>query len=166
MIAETTRSPRDVLIHANSFLTRDMRPGMFVTALYMILDIKNSVLKLANAGHSPIALYRGAAKTCELITVPGMAIGLVDGEMFSEAVQDQEISLAKGDLVCLYTDGVVEAMNENNEELGDEKFVDTIKASGGSGGKELIDNILNAVQEHRQAAPQNDDIAVVVVKHT
>ena len=74
------------------------------------------------------------------------------------------VELAPGDRVVLYTDGVVEAMNEKNEEFGDERFRALVQASDDCSSRDFVEALVRELDAHRGSAPPHDDITVVTFR--
>ncbi len=110
--AHATVSPGQVLEQTNDLLHQDIPPNMFVTCLYAILDPASGRLEYANAGHD-LPYRRHAGQVSEL-RATGMPLGLMPGMSYEE----KEITLAPGDSILFYSDGLVEAHNERRQMFG------------------------------------------------
>ena len=156
-------SPADTFKKVNRILAKDIRRGMFVTAAYMVLNVKTRVLKIASAGHNPVVLWRASKGEHELIKPPGIALGFDKGTVFDNHVKEVEVQLEPGDRVVTYTDGVNEAMNDDSEEFGDDRFHELIKAHGTKTSQEFVQALVAALDRHRGHADQSDDITIVTL---
>ena len=132
---------------------------MFVTLLYGIYDPASGEFTYANAGHnSPVILHPD--KSCSMLPLTG---GVAIGVMPDLEYQQNTITLAPGDTLSLYTDGVTEAMNENKEELGEKRFFDILKGAS-SGEPEIITRaIFDGIKAFAGDAPQSDDITCLTI---
>ena len=113
-------SPAAVLRAMNHELMNEMRPDMFITLIYAIIDTKENTLTLARAGHELPILYHGNGDNghkLELIGSEGMALGMVPSDIFDVVLADKTTPFQPGDTLVLYTDGVTEVVDENDEEL-------------------------------------------------
>ncbi len=110
--AHTDTSPGQVLQQANDLLHQDIPPNMFVTCLYAILDPASGRLEYANAGHD--LPYRHHGDQVSEMRATGMPLGLMPGMSYEE----KEITLAPGDSILFYSDGLVEAHNERRQMFG------------------------------------------------
>ena len=153
--------PEEVLRVTNKLVTRDMLRGMFVTALY--LTVEPGKLAVANAGHLPPLVVRAGSRRAREVKATGLAVGLVAGERFATAVRPVAVRLGKGDLVCLYTDGVVEARSPDGEEFGTARLAEALCRGGGS-AQEALDALVAALRDFTAGAPQHDDTTIVVLK--
>jgi phosphoserine phosphatase RsbU/P len=128
--------------------------GQFVTAAYVYLDADKGEFCYAAAGHPPMLLLR-RGQVC-----PIEENGLMLGFFSSAAYTSTKQTLAKGDRLLLYTDGVVEAANSDEEEFGQERLGKLLVSSAGMTVEETADLIFSTVQGW--AATQMDDLTVVV----
>ena len=92
----------------------------------------------------------------------GMALGLVAGSMFARSLQLTEITLNPGQKLYQFTDGLVEAVNEDYEEFGDERFVGALMVSGHTDLSKGLDQAVKHVIEFANGDPA-DDLSIVVV---
>jgi serine phosphatase RsbU (regulator of sigma subunit) len=164
-------SPAEVLHRVNALLYGVMERGKFVSMIYGVFDLETRIFSFANAGHNP-ALMRLADGSTQFIPSRGMALGLDKGPRFDKAVVNAEIRMNAGDTLVLYTDGVTEAMNGNNEEYTEERLLRVAartKTSGanstnGSTVNDIVSTIIDDVRDFTGRAPQHDDITVVALR--
>ena len=78
---------------------------MFVTAMYIILNVRSREMVVASAGHNPMVIWRAAKRTHELVRPNGIALGFDKGPIFDRTVREQKVKLYRGDRVLMYTDG-------------------------------------------------------------
>lgn len=153
---------KTVMERTNRLIANDAREGMFVTAFYAILDIPGKVLKLSNAGHNPPFLFHSSMGECEDLKVEGIALGVFDEAQF----QQKEIILRKDDIVVFYTDGVVEAIDKNNQQFGVERLIKIFKDNPHLQVSQLIKSIKKKVKEFTEGQPQFDDFTLMLIKVT
>lgn len=160
--ASATRNPTpvDAIVRANRLIAEDARSGMFVTLFYALLDAKNHRLVYVNAGHNPPLLFPKDGKTVKLLKAEGIPLGVRD----DMELQEQQVILEPGDVVVLYTDGVTEAMNENEDFFGDDRLADVVRENAVKSAQEILDAIRNAVLAFAGERPQYDDITLMVLK--
>ncbi len=161
-----TRSPGRVLAEVNRSLFSDLVSSeLFITMAYFSYEPKSGSLSFANAGHNPPILLRAGREDAELLDAEGMGIGFLEDVVFEE----KTFRLAPGDLLVLYTDGVVEAESGRGEPYGMERFLAQVRALRQQSCDEILDGIYRAVLSHLGGGgdPRNrqqDDITVVVLK--
>lgn len=167
MEAERSRnvSPADTLVRANRMLAQDIKKGMFVTALYCILNKKTNEIRVASAGHNPLVVWRASAGRIERVNPNGIALGFDKGPVFERTIKEERIVLGHGDRIVAYTDGVVEAMNARNQEFGEERFHALIRELAARDSNQMLNLIVRALDEHRGNASQSDDITLVTLRY-
>ncbi len=158
-------SPGDTLIRANRMLVPDIKKGMFVTVLYCILNKKTNEFTVASAGHNPMVLFKADGNRIELVNPGGIALGFDKGPVFEKSMKEEKLVLDHGDRVVLYTDGIVEMMDAANEEFGDDRFYLLIQKLAARDSGQMINLVVKAVDEHRSAAPQHDDVTIVTLRY-
>jgi sigma-B regulation protein RsbU (phosphoserine phosphatase) len=157
-------SAADTLMKVNRYLTPDIKRGMFVTAMYVILNTVRRTLLVTSAGHNPMVLYRKASSTCHLVNPNGLALGIDRGPLFDKTIKEQLIQLHPGDRFVLHTDGVVESMNSKQEQLGEHRLYLLIKQYAEKGSNEFSNLIATVLENHKGDAQQHDDITMVTVR--
>ena len=158
-------SPGDTLMKANRMLAQDIKKGMFVTALYCILNKRTNELRVASAGHNPMVVWRAAAGRMELVNPNGIALGFDKGPVFERTVKEEKIVLGHGDRIVMFTDGTVEAMNSANQEFGDDRFYKLIRDLAPRDSNQMLNLLVKALDEHKGHAPQSDDITIVTLRY-
>ncbi|RME81393.1 MAG: hypothetical protein D6785_09070, partial [Planctomycetota bacterium] len=164
LLAKRNPSPKHTIMRLNKYLARDIRGIMFVTMVYMILNIRTREMTLVNAGHNPLLLK--TSSTLQIINPPGMAIGLDGGDIFNNMLQEERVVLQKGDRVLAYTDGITESMNEKEEEFGEEPLVEILQTHYTKSSQQFLNLLMEAVQKHQGEAEQHDDITVLSFRYT
>ncbi len=150
------RDPRDVMLRANDFLLRLIPPANFVTAIYGVLDAKKRVFTFARAGHEPL-LHRRANGEIETLAPHGMPLGIVERAEFASLLETQQIKLEAGERLLMFSDGLTEAMNEDEDEFGMERILQTLSATK----NDDIGALHSAVETFVGQAPQHDDITIL-----
>lgn len=164
MMATENPSPADVLSKTNYHVAKDIKRGMFVTAMYAIVNVRTREMTVASAGHNPMIIWRAATRTHELVRPNGIALGFDKGPIFDRTVREQKLKLNRGDRVVLYTDGVVESMNEAHEEWSNEALEAFVQQHAELKSKDFVRLLLKALDEHKGAAEQHDDITLTTFR--
>ena len=147
---------------ANEKLCANNEAMMFVTAFIGVLDLESGEFTFVNAGHNPPVLYRAEKNHCEFLDVKkNFVLGPMDGIPFTE----QKISLKRGDLLFVYTDGVTEALNVANEEYLPDRLIKFMNSTDCRVDLQtLLKNIRADVAEHVGEAEQSDDITLFALR--
>ncbi len=155
--AERFFAPGAVLESVNELLHPDIPPKMFVTCLYAVLDPNGGRLQYANAGHD--LPYRRAEESVDELRATGMPLGLMPGMKYEE----KEISVLPGESVLLYSDGLVEAHNDDREMFGFPRLKDCM--GNHEGGEGLIDFLLEELAGFTgEGWEQEDDVTLVTLR--
>ena len=164
--ARENRSASDVLAKVNQHVTADMKKGMFVTMFYIILDSRNRSINFASAGHNPMILYRGKTKEVYFLKPKGFPVGinLPEEDMFTKNLALQRVSLEKNDMLVIYTDGITEAMDPDNNQFGEDRLINVIKENSSLTPAEFVEKLNEAIAQFTRGAEQHDDITVVAIK--
>lgn len=152
------RPPAELLERTNRLIMGDRVARPFLTAFYAEFDFDSGRMAYANAGHDPPVLVSGAGE-CRRLDTPGVILGAFD----DIALEQADVSLAPGDAVVFYTDGVTEARNPAGEFLGDDALLEAARAGFGS-AQSVLDSIVGTVGAFTAGAEQADDVTIVVVQ--
>jgi sigma-B regulation protein RsbU (phosphoserine phosphatase) len=151
------------LVEATCGVSRQLlafsRPGDFVTLFVGLLDPGSNCLQYVNAGHNPPLVVRGGGKR-EYLEASGIPLGA----MAFDAWKEESIPLEKGDVVFVFTDGIPEAANAEDEQFGDERLEQLAMECAGKSPKDFIDSIMGGVGEFMGEAPRSDDITMMILR--
>jgi len=164
--ARGNHSAADVMDKVNSFVTRDMKKGMFVTMFYIILNSRRRVINYSSAGHNPMILYREENDEIYFLKPRGFPLGidLPNPELFTKSLTQENVKLKKGDLLLIYTDGITEAMNSRREQFGEQRLIDIIRQYHHLSADEFVAKLSEEIAKFTEDYPQNDDITCVAIK--
>jgi sigma-B regulation protein RsbU (phosphoserine phosphatase) len=167
-IAPRHTSPAQALIELNGALNVDIQAGLYVTAVYAIVDLSAGEVTIARAGHElPLVARRDRSSgiaSVGYIGSEGMALGMVGGDVFAAALVDHREAFGAGDALVLYTDGITEAPNDEGKEFSGARMADVVRMLHHHPAREINDGILESVQRFAADAPQRDDFTLVTVK--
>jgi phosphoserine phosphatase RsbU/P len=153
-------SPRELMVRANRSIISDQQSNMFATVFVGYLDLDSGVLQFASAGHNPPLLYRPATGRCDYLEAPGVAIGL-----FTEAGYTAEaVALQEGDVLVLYTDGITDVIDEQEEEFGEERLKELVTRYASLPPQELTQRIIAAAGAYATQDGVIDDQTLVIIK--
>lgn len=158
-------SAAETLLLANADIYPDLDAKTFVTVFYGLLNLKTRELRFSRAGHNPLVLYNARrSPRLTILDSKGMALGMDPGGIFQQSLEEVLVTLAPGDLIFQYTDGVPETMNHDKEEFGLERMYAVIEAHGAAEAEYLLYQMEKALADFREGAKQKDDITMVAIR--
>ncbi len=150
--------PDFVMTITNRRLLADTDVTMFVTAFYAVLDPLSSELTYCSAGHHPPYLVRADGEL-QPLGKTGMALGVLTGQEWEQRV----VQVEPGDALALYTDGLVDAQDDQGTFFGPERLQATLRTNAGRSASAIQAALMEAICGFMGDAPQFDDITVMVV---
>ena len=145
---------------SNKMLCKESVDNMFVTVFYAIYNVKTGEINFCNAGHNPPYILSKDGKLERLPNSESTMMGVFDFMDFT----NETVRLDEGDMLVMYTDGVDEACNINDEEFSDERLEMALKDCTDKPCQETIDHVLGKVKEFVGNAEQSDDITMLAIK--
>ena len=155
---EHCTTPGEIVTRVNMSLCRDSRPEEFVTLLFAKLDTQARVLHFTNAGHSRPLLFRGDE------TIPLEGSGMVCGVLPDNTYHESDVPLQSGDVLFLYTDGLDEARNPEQQLFGIERTEAVIRANRAKSATEIIAAIKAEISRFTAGHERTDDLTLIVIK--
>ena len=138
--------------------------NQYATVFCAVVDVSDQTLQYVNAGHNPPLLFRNGAApargTTERLDSEGLPVGIFAQSQY----RSERVLLHNGDILVAYTDGLVEALNPQQEEFGEERLSDIVHASSSLSAPEICKRIAARLQAFVAEGPQWDDISLVVMK--
>jgi serine phosphatase RsbU (regulator of sigma subunit) len=154
-------SAAEIVTDVNRLVAADTaNTFQFMTLFFLVVDAASGALSWVNAGHDPVFLYDRSADRFEELKGKGVPLGVQPDWRYTE----HRARIRPGQVLVLTTDGTWEAHNATGELFGKERFKDAIRASAGLPADGILQAVLSAVEGFRGAAPQHDDITLVVAK--
>ena len=157
-LAESGMAVNDIFTKANEKLCESNESGMFVTAWMGILDLTTGNLQFANAGHNPPLIKRANGEFEYLKTRAGFVLAGMDGVRYRMG----ELTLCPGDRMFLYTDGVTEATNKNNQLYGEDRLISFMNRNSTVEATALLPALKGDIDSFVGEAPQFDDITMLM----
>lgn len=148
----------DVADRLNKIIYKASTPEKYITGFIAILDPTTGAIEYLNAGHNPI-FYSSNGKLNKL-DKGGFAFGMLD---FGLPYESSVIRMEPGEKILFYTDGITEAMNENNEEFSDEKLESFFLNGKHECAEKFIKSLIADVKNHAADTPQSDDITALYI---
>ena len=159
-LAAQKMQPAEIATHINDALSGDdNEQGMFVTMFIGLVDLTTGNLHFCNAGHNPPVLINDG-KTEFIEMIPNLPIGLMPEFEY----EGEEIADISNRPLFVYTDGLNEAENRQQEQFSDERLLDILAATPFESSKQTIELLASEVEKHRDGAEPNDDLTMLCVK--
>jgi serine phosphatase RsbU (regulator of sigma subunit) len=165
-VAETTCDPGEILREVNQHLYEVCKRKTFVTIFFGVLDPANRTLTYSRAGHNPPVWRRQSEQLTQWLKPAGIGLGLNSGKSFDRVLKVEQIQLNRNDLLIFYSDGITEAMNEQQEEYGEERLEKIAALTDGMSAEESLSAVLANVSNFLGKMLPQDDQTLVVVRVT
>jgi phosphoserine phosphatase RsbU/P len=161
---EATRAPENlagVVANVNRLLFGASSDNRYATFFYAQYDPETRRLTYVNAGHNPPMLFHRAGGESQVtrLEVGGAVVGLLEKSLYEQAA----VTIAPGDILVAFTDGVSEAMNGADEEWGEEQLLEAVRKSAELAASEIITHVMAAADRFVAGAKQHDDMTLVVL---
>lgn len=157
--------PQQLLRYLNATLAGELKPGKFMTMLLMVWDGRAQAVRYSAAGHENIIVWRAATRRAEVIPSGGSPLGLsATTDERRGPTANVELGLGPGDTLVLYTDGVTEAMNRDDDEFTLERLIEIVNRTGGQRAEQIRDAIMAGVVAWRGEREVSDDITLVILR--
>lgn len=158
MLAVLNEKPSIVLDKINKELCGRIS-GRFVTALYMILDSSQKKLYVSCAGHGPLMIWRHQSSQMTCLSLESEApLGIAEGTSY----RTMETDFINGDKLCVYSDGIIEALDSKGEQFGAERVQELLKEHIAKNNPLIIETILKILGDYSSPLDQYDDITMIV----
>ena len=159
-IAKQNHAPATIATRINTELTENNEQGMFVTMFIGRLDLISGRLDFCNAGHTPPVIGGGEHHGEFLKMIPNAPIGLWPGLEY----KGEQIDSIKARALFLYTDGLNEAENSQQEQFGDDRLLELLRNTRFDTARQVVETLSVAVGQHRNGAEPNDDLTMMCIR--
>jgi sigma-B regulation protein RsbU (phosphoserine phosphatase) len=170
-LSKIYHSPRDLLIQVNSILSHNLDSRSFITMTYIVIDIGAQTLTYARAGHTPLIQLpvssNGRRRVSNVLQPNGMVVGLqIEGfeQHFELLLEELCIPINSGDVFVLFTDGVTEAMNLDQDLFGEDRLRDIVEEHADLPSEQLRERIMREVEAFVGEADAHDDMTMILLK--
>jgi serine phosphatase RsbU (regulator of sigma subunit) len=161
-LAAQTDSLAELAAQTSELLFAASPSNKFVTALLLEMDVATGACRYVNAGHNECILMRFNGGEIELLKSTGLPLGMLPGSAYEE----QTFTFRAGDMLALYSDGVSEAYNKDEEEWGEERLREHLQTVAGEPAQKIVRSIFEAIDRFADGTPQHDDITLLILKPT
>lgn len=160
-LAGTTNSLAELAARVSELIYVASPSNKFVTAILVEIDPATGAGRYVNAGHNECLLLRRDDQACELLKSTGLPFGMLSGFPYEE----KSIQLREGDLLALYSDGVPEAYDANEQEWGEARLSLCLQSVMREPAQAVVNRVFDEIDRFSRGAPQHDDITLLVLKH-
>lgn len=168
LVARDGAPPKTVLSRMNREIIQEIRPDMFVTMIYAVIDPAAGQVRLARAGHELPVLFSpepdGAAASCRTIESEGMALGMVPAEIFDPVLEEIGFAMPEGAVLALYSDGITEQANAEGDEFGTKRLLDGLRRHHALPVDRIRGGLLDDLERFAGSGPVGDDRTLLVAK--
>ncbi len=152
--------PSTVASDLNQRFPMEDQGDLYFTMFYGTLNLRTGQLRYVSAGHPPAVLFRSGAAAPELLPAEGFAIGWIEDIDFDE----ETVTLSPGDRLFVFSDGVPEAMDEDLEELGDDRMLESIAQTVGKSIDDAVAHVKETVDQWCRVNGPKDDVSILAVE--
>jgi len=160
LITNTTKDAATLLQWLNRGVSGMVDMDHYATVALVDADASTGSLEIANAGHQPVLIYRANADAIETVETKSVPIGVERTTAYSA----RRLALGAGDVLVMYTDGIVEAMNAQGKQYGRKNLGNVVQRNHSLPAKDIAERVRAELQEFTGQARQHDDQTVLVMK--
>ncbi|HUR26970.1 MAG TPA: PP2C family protein-serine/threonine phosphatase, partial [Planctomycetota bacterium] len=156
---------RQALFHVNRELARDVRRGMYVSALYALLDPKTQLVRIACAGHKlPLVHFSAASGKARLVHPEGIALGFDPGPIFESRLEIAELTLEAGDRLAIFNSGPAVLVDAAGKEFGEKHVYAQVQRHGARATEEFLDRIRSVLEAHTGGQAPARDVSILTAR--
>jgi serine phosphatase RsbU (regulator of sigma subunit)/anti-sigma regulatory factor (Ser/Thr protein kinase) len=169
--AQDSFSAKEILVKVNTYLSKNIPPGVFVTVFLGLYISNKSKLQVVSAGHNPMLFYQAANNELSRVNPKGMPLGIpvLNSNAFQDKLEEIELSLKPGDLFYIFTDGIPEATGRDGQQFGMERLeqliVEKSCESKGDAITVITDKITGSLDDFTGFDRPTDDITFIIGRY-
>jgi serine phosphatase RsbU (regulator of sigma subunit)/uncharacterized membrane protein len=155
---------RDFILTANKALAKCLRRGSFMTLTYMDIDMERGEFELLRAGHCETLYFDSQKDELKTLSAGGPGLGIVRNDTFANFLAEPErVKFSPGDLVILFTDGIIESRNTKKEEFGFDRLVEIVRRLRKTDSRLIVETLVQQVKAFTGGKIE-DDYSILVIK--
>ena len=159
--APDDKLPSKIMSRVNADLAADNPQCMFVTVFLGMINLRTGRVTYTNAGHNPPLIKRASGTVDEVPDIHGPILGVQEGREYGES----SVDLGLGDVLLIYTDGVTEAMDREDNLYSDARLLQTVQEIGEISADSVLKTVRGSVDEFALGAEQADDITMITLEY-
>lgn len=157
--------PAEFMVRANSALSKCLERNHFITASIFIIDTREGKICHARAGHVPTLMHSFEHQKSEYLAIDGLGLGILRNKRYENHVEEKTFKYQPGDVLVLFTDGIIEAKNEKSLQFGFERIRSLLEISHHLGPREIQSKIIDSLHGFVGGDGLiDDDYSIMVVK--
>jgi sigma-B regulation protein RsbU (phosphoserine phosphatase) len=157
-------SPSDVLKEVNAGFAIDLPRGVYVTAMYCVVEPESGICKVASAQHLPLVFWKVSKKGSARLQTQGIALGHDAGPVFDKSIEEKAIQLERGDRIVLFSDGAITARNAGGATYGEERFYYVVNREAPKNSAAFVNFVANDVDLFHEGSDQLDDFTILTAR--
>jgi serine phosphatase RsbU (regulator of sigma subunit) len=151
-------------MRANHALSHCLEKTSFITAAYYVIDSQKKSLSFSRAGHCPALYYDSQEKKADFFHNKGMGLGIVRNDTYEKFIDVNTLHYKSGDVLFLYTDGIVEAKNSEGEEFGYDRLKSIIEQNGVKNPQEIQKELIKSLFNFIGNEDLDDDYTALIIR--
>jgi sigma-B regulation protein RsbU (phosphoserine phosphatase) len=159
LLCYTDNEPAIIAVKLNKLVCSNTTIDKFASVFMGFLNIKEKSLQFVNAGHNPPFIYNKFNDEVQFLSTENMLIGVLENNIYNS----KKVFFKSGDILVMYTDGVVEAQY-NNQEFSEEKLINLVKNNSDASAKEIINTFLAEINFRPDNTNLYDDVTKIIMK--
>ena len=163
--ADVSSTP-EMLSRINNLFLKNAKKGTFISLIFGILDVNQNTFRFSRGGHNPLLHFSAETGKINEYRPDGMGLGMANEQVFRENMKESVIELKKGDILVLFTDGVVEATDPRGRFYGDNRLKSMIKRNSRTTADAIIKTLTKDLIDFGGGSDPNDDMTAIVIKKT
>jgi len=156
--------PHRFMVQANEALTHCLERSSFITAAFYLIDYQAGGFSFARAGHCHTLYYHSIQEEVSYFRTEGLGLGIIRNAGYEKHVKTQFWDYNPGDVMVIYTDGIVEARDGDGNEYGEERLRQMLETCFYQTAAEINEELRHDVQEFSRGQPLHDDQTLLVIK--
>lgn len=158
-------SVEDFMGYANQAIGNCFDKGVFITLAYVNIDTKSKKITFSRAGHCPLLHYKASADKIDYTDDKGLAFGILRNDSYKKHIHLAEMTYESGDILVLYTDGIIEARKENSEEeYGMDRLKESVLKYKNESSDDLTNFIIRDLKQFTGGILSFDDTTLMIIK--
>jgi serine phosphatase RsbU (regulator of sigma subunit) len=157
-------SPVEILSKINRLFYDNSAKRTFISLIFGVIDMKEQTFTLARAGHNPVLHVKASTGDVRVLQPEGMGLGLTKKKIFDNKISEIKLFITEDDLFFLYTDGIVEALNQAHQFYGREKLIELIKEQKNNSASKIVNAVTRSVNRFIGSAKQHDDMTLMAIR--